>query len=106
MLDNKKMRPPEEKSGQALSMTEVFLIQAVFYIVVWMWNDHAATILTLSFAAIALFILVISLIAEVLDRSKVPRWYFWVMVISVLTPLIIGAFFLTLKNGTLDWMKF
>jgi uncharacterized membrane protein HdeD (DUF308 family) len=106
MLDNKKMRPPEEKSGQALSMTEVFLIQAVFYIVVWMWNDHAATILTLSFAAIALFILVISLIAEVLDRSKVPRWYFWVMAISVLTPLIIGAFFLTLKNGTLDWMKF
>jgi uncharacterized membrane protein HdeD (DUF308 family) len=98
MLDNKKMR--------SLSMTEVFLIQAVFYIVVWMWNDHAATILTLSFAAIALFILVISLIAEVLDRSKVPRWYFWVMAISVLTPLIIGAFFLTLKNGTLDWMKF
>jgi hypothetical protein len=106
MLDNKKFRPPEEESGQALSMTEVFLIQAVFYIIVWMWNDHAATILTLSFAAIALFILAISLIAEVLDRSKVPRWYFWVMGISVLTPLIIGAFFLTLKNGTLDWMKF
>jgi membrane protein YdbS with pleckstrin-like domain len=88
MLDNQKMRP--------LSMTEVFLIQAVFYILVWMWNDHAATILTLSFAAIALFILAISLIAEVLDRSKVPRWYFWVMGISVLTPLIIGAFFLNL----------
>jgi hypothetical protein len=98
MLDNKRFRP--------LSMTEVFLIEAVFYIVLWLWNDHAATILTLSFAAIALFILAISLIAEVLDRSKVPRWYFWVMAISVVTPLIIGAFFLTLKNGTLDWMKF
>ncbi len=98
MFDRSKFRP--------LSMTEVFLIQAVFYIVAWLLNDHAATILTLSFAAIALFILVISLIAEVFDRSKVPRWYFWVMVISVLTPLIIGAFFLTLKNGTLDWMTF
>jgi hypothetical protein len=98
MLDNKRFRP--------LSMTEVFLIEAVFYIVLWLWNDHAATILTLSFAAIALFILAISLIAEVLDRSKVPRWYFWVMAISVVTPLIIGAFFLTLKNGTLDWMRF
>jgi hypothetical protein len=98
MRDNQKMRP--------LSMMEVFLIQAVFYIILWMWNDHAATILTLSFAAIALFILAISLVAEVLDRSKVPRWYFWVMGISVLTPLIIGAFFLTLKNGTLDWMTF
>jgi drug/metabolite transporter superfamily protein YnfA len=98
MMESKKIRP--------LSMTEVFLIQAVFYIILWLWNDHAATILTLSFAAIALFILVISLIAEVIDRSKVPRWYFWVMGISIVTPLIIGAFFLTLKNGTLDWMKF
>jgi hypothetical protein len=89
-----------------LSMTEVFLIQALFYIVFWLWNDHVATILTLSFSAIALFILVISLIAEVFDRSKVPRWYFWVMGISILTPLIIGAFFLTIKNGTLDWMTF
>jgi hypothetical protein len=98
MLDKQKIRP--------LSMTEVFLIQAMFYIILWLWNDHAATILTLSFAAIALFILVISLIAEIIDRSKVPSWYFWVMAISILTPLIIGAFFLTLKNGTLDWMKF
>ena len=98
MRDTTKFRP--------LSMTEVFLIQAVFYTLLWLWNDHAATILTLSFAAIALFILVISLIAEVLDRSKVPRWYFWVMGISIVTPLIIGGFFLTLKNGTLDWMTF
>jgi hypothetical protein len=98
MSDRPRFRP--------LSMTEVFLIQAVFYIVFWLWNDHVATIMTLSFAAIALFILVISLIAELFDRSKVPRWYFWVMLISIFTPLIIGAFFLTLKNGTLDWMTF
>jgi hypothetical protein len=97
MFDRSKFRP--------LSMTEVFLIQALFYIVLWMWNDHVATILTLSLSAIALFILIISLIAEAIDRSKVPRWYFWVMGISILTPLIIGAFFLTIKNGTLDWMK-
>jgi hypothetical protein len=98
MIDRSKFRP--------LSMTEVFLIQALFYIVLWMWNDHVATILTLSLSAIAFFILLISLIAEALDTSKVPRWYFWVMGISILTPLIIGAFFLTIKNGTLDWMKF
>ena len=97
MFDRSKFRP--------LSMTEVFLIEALFYIVLWMWNDHVATILTLSLSAITLFILIISLISESLDRSKVPRWYFWVMGISILTPLIIGAFFLTIKNGTLDWMK-
>ena len=97
MFDRSKFR--------LLSMTEVFLIEALCYIVLWMWNDHVATILTLSLSAIALFILIISLIAESLDRSKVPRWYFWVMGISIFTPLIIGAFFLTIKNGTLDWMK-
>ncbi len=88
-----------------LSITEVFLIQAIVYMALWMWNEYVATIMTLSFSAIAFFILVISLISELIERSKVPGWYFTYMVISVLTPLIIGAFFWVLNNGNLAWMK-
>ena len=87
-----------------LSMTEVFLVEAIVYLLLWMWNDYVATILTLSFTAIALFILLVSLVAELIERSKVPRWYFGLMVISVVTPLIVGVFFMVLKKGGLDWM--
>ena len=89
-----------------LNLTEIFMIQAILYLLIWLWNDYAATILSLSFAAIALFIVVISLIAEVIEPSKVPRKYFYIMLISVLTPIIIGSFFMFLKKGTLDWMIF
>jgi hypothetical protein len=88
-----------------LSNIEVFLIEAVIYIVLWLWNDYIATIMTLSFAAIAFFILVVSLISEAIERSKVPRWYFSYMVISVLTPLAIGAFFYVLNKGSFGWMR-
>ncbi len=88
-----------------LSMTEVFLIEAIIYIAMWMWDEYVATIMTLSFSSIALFVLVISLISELIERSKVPRWYFTYMLISILTPLIIGAFFWVLNNGSFPWMK-
>jgi hypothetical protein len=89
-----------------LSISEIFLIQIIVYILLWLWNDFVATILSLSFAAIALFILLISLIAELIDKSKVPRWYFYVMFLSVLTPILVGSLFMYIKNGSLDWMVF
>ena len=86
-----------------LNITEIFLLQAIFYTLLWLWNDYVATLLSLTFSAIAFFILSVSLISELLDRSKVPRWYFYAMIISVVTPLIIGSFFMYLKEGALDW---
>jgi hypothetical protein len=89
-----------------LNLTEIALIQAVLYLLLWMWNDYLATILSLSFAAISFFVLLISLISELLERTKVPRSYFWIMVISCIIPIIIGSFFMLLKKGSLDWMVF
>jgi hypothetical protein len=95
------------KHGQKRTYTfEIFLIQIIIYLLLWLWNDFVATLLSLSFAAIGLFILIISLIAELIDRSKVPRWYFYVMILSVITPLMIGSLFMFMKNGSLDWMIF
>jgi hypothetical protein len=90
----------------SLSLSEIFMIQAILYLLIWLWNDFAATIMSLSFSAIALFIILIAGIAEVIEPSKVPRKYFYVMVISALTPIIIGSFFMLLKKGSLDWMVF
>jgi hypothetical protein len=90
----------------SLSLSEIFMIQAVLYLILWLWDDFAATIFSLSFAAIAFFIFLIALIAEAIEPSKVPRKYFYVMLVSAVTPLIVGSFFMYLKKGTLDWMIF
>ena len=45
-------------------------------------------------------------ISELIEPSKVPRKYFYIMLISAFTPIIIGSFFMILKKGTLDWMIF
>jgi hypothetical protein len=88
------------------NLTEIALGQAVIYLLIWMWNDHVATLLSLSFSAIAFAVLLLSLISELLERSKVPRWYYWVMFVSGVVPIIIGSFFMLLKKGELDWMHF
>jgi hypothetical protein len=94
----------EEKIS--LSLAEIFMIEAILYLVIWLWNDFAATIMSLSFAAIGLFIIIIALIAEAIEPSKVPRKYFYVMLVSVITPLLVGSLFMLLKKGALDWMVF
>ena len=85
---------------------EVCFIEAIIYILLWLWNDLTATILSLSFAGIAFFVLMVSLIAERLDKSKVSVWYYYFMIASFGVPLIVGAFFTVLKTGHFDWMKF
>jgi hypothetical protein len=90
----------------SLRLPEIFMIEAILYLMLWIWNDFAATIFSLSFSAIAFFILIIAMIAEVIEPSKVPRKYFYVMLISALTPLVVGSFFMYLKKGALDWMVF
>ena len=92
--------------NRQLNLSEIFMIQAILYLLVWLWNDYAATILSLSFAAIALFIVIIAFISELIEPSKVPRKYFYIMLISAFTPIIIGSFFMILKKGALDWMIF
>ena len=68
-----------------------------------MWNDYVALILSLSFSLICLFILAISLVAETMERSKAPKWYYYTMVVSIVAPLIATAFFTILKKGYMDW---
>lgn len=95
-----------QKSGKRTYVFEIFFIQIIIYLLLWLWNDFVATLLSLSFAAIGIFVLLISLIAEIIDRSKVPRWYFYVIVLSVLTPILVGSLFMFIKKGSLDWMIF
>lgn len=83
---------------------EIFLGQLVFYLLLWLNNDYLASLLALSLGGVFLVILVLALITELVEKSKVPSWYYQFMVASILAPVISFLLYLSLNRG-LDWMQ-
>ncbi|MEM7105192.1 MAG: hypothetical protein AAF502_18790 [Bacteroidota bacterium] len=79
----------------------IFLAQVIIYLGVWLWDDYIAKFLTLLMVAITVGVLVVSLIAELIERSKVPGIYFIFMVISILTPFLVAL--LVIGIGAAEW---
>ncbi len=87
-----------------LRLGEIFLIEVVFYLLCWLWNDYLASMISLIFGTLFLAILLISLVVEVIERSRVPRWYFYFMLLSVLAPVLSAAVYLSISKGV-DWIN-
>ena len=77
-----------------VSPLEIFLI-----------SDYLGSLLSAIFILTFLAILLLSLLVELIERSKVPRWYYWFMFVSVLAPLLVSALFLLLGWGNLSWLN-
>jgi hypothetical protein len=86
-------------------MILITLIQAIFYTLVWMYNDYFGTILSLVLACIALATMIISWIADRIEYAKVGKWYYPFLWISILIPVTISVLFWLFKGGELNWMK-
>lgn len=85
---------------------ELFLIEFIIYALLWLWDDYVASLLTVVMTVICFFILIISLLAELVESSKVPRWYFYFMAISVVTPIIVALVFIAFVGADFEWMSF
>ncbi|WP_373548627.1 hypothetical protein [Haliscomenobacter sp.] len=83
---------------------EVLLIEVIFYLGLWLLNDYVAMYLSMIFGSICFFILLFTGIAELLERSKVSRKYFWFMAMSALAPVVAAAIFFLL-GGEMTWNK-
>lgn len=85
-------------------LLELFLLEIILYILLWLWDDYLASLLSLVFGAIIALILLVSLVVEWVEPSKVPRWYFTLMLVSIAAP-IVAALLYTFLGGGLDWMN-
>lgn len=94
-----------EKSGIHNNFLAVILVQAILYTGLWLWNEYIASYLTLIFPSIILVILLIAIIADFIEPSRIPKWYYAMMICSILTPLLIGLLFYFLSEGQLDWLQ-
>lgn len=87
-----------------LSLLEIFLLQTVGWLALWLINDYIATLLTVIIGAIVSGVLLIALIAEAIERSKVPKKYFMIMGISILSLLLAAALYTGLLGGRMDFL--
>jgi hypothetical protein len=83
---------------------EIFLGELLLYFLLWLWNDYLASLFSVIFGSIFLLILILSLIVEWVERSKVPGWYYKFMVASILAPLAAAVLYLFL-HGELQWLN-
>ncbi len=93
-----------ESSDTRVNLAIIVLLQAVIYAGLWLWNEYIASYLTLIFPGMVLVMLIFALIADLIEPSRIPGWYYGLMIVSIVTPLIIGAVFYFLYEGRLDWL--
>jgi hypothetical protein len=95
----------EQKSGFRLSLLEIFLLETAFWLAFWLLNDYLAALLTLIIAAIVSAVLIVAMLSEAIERSKVPRWYFWLMGLSVLAPLVSALLYAVIFGGRFEFLE-
>jgi len=88
-----------------LGLIEIFLIQVVLYSIMWLISDYTATLLTLLFPVIFVCLLLLALLSELVQKSKVPRWYYLFMVISIIAPIVTALLFVYIMGVDFDWTK-
>lgn len=70
---------------------EIALIQLCFYLILWISYEYAALLMSVIFGGISLIILIVSIIIEMIEPSKVPKSYFSFMIISAIVPVLTGS---------------
>jgi hypothetical protein len=82
---------------------EVFLIELVLFMAMWMYDDYLASMISLILASISFMLLFVSLGVELIERSRVPRWYYYFMAASALAPILSGLIYFFI-SGELNWV--
>ena len=97
------MPPPKVNVTNQLFLTA--LIQAVAYMLLWLSNEYVAFYVTVIFPAMIFFILILARIADWIEPSRIPGWYYKVMLISIAIPVIIGFIFYFLHDGKFEFLS-
>ena len=88
-----------------LSLLEIFLLEVLLWLGLWLLSDYVATLLTLILGAIVSAVLLIALMSEWIERSKVPRRYFYIMALSVLAIGTAAGLYVLIFDGQLEFLK-
>ena len=85
-----------------IGLLEIITIQLILYVGLWLWSDYIASLVSMIFVPSFLALLIIALISELIERSKVPRKYYYFMISTVVIPIVV-ALLMKLLLGTIIW---
>jgi hypothetical protein len=88
-----------------VSLIEIFLLQTIFYAILWLVNEYVASYLCLILPIVAAVVLLISWIADLIEPARIGMKYYYVMAITVITPLLVGGCFYLIYDGNLAWLR-
>jgi hypothetical protein len=88
-----------------LNVAEIFLLQLIFYGSLWLLDEYVASYICLIFPIIIAVILLISWIADLIEPARIGSKYYFVMAVSVIAPIFVGAFFYFINAGDIGWLK-
>ena len=83
---------------------EIFLLELILWLGLWLVSDYVATLLTVILVAIFAAVLVVSLLSEWIERTKVPRSYFLLLALSIAASLLTALFYMAVFGGKLSWI--
>lgn len=81
-----------------------FLLQCIIYCLLWMYDEYLGLLLSLVLACIFTALLIFALIAELIEKSKVPRSFFIWMLISIAPPVLVSLIFIAISGGNFYWL--
>lgn len=70
----------------------ILLGQLIFYLSLLLYDDQIGKVVAVAVFVLALVVGTLSFVVEWIQPSKVSRWYFELVVISVLAPLLVLVF--------------
>jgi len=89
-----------------IPVLEIFLVEVVIFMTLWLLAPFWAGLFTFIIPLIAIPILLIALIAELLERSKISRIYFVMMLISIIVPPLVAVVYSWLSGNEWNFMNF
>lgn len=89
----------------SIKRTEILLLESIFFALCWVINDYIALILTIALTAIIAATLFISAASEGIERSRVPKSFFWTLFWAIFPPVIIGTIYHIMIEGEYTWMQ-
>ena len=81
---------------------EGFLAQVILYSLVWLISEYTGMLICVIMFAVITALLLLSLLTELVQRSKVPKSYFMWMALSAIAPLIVAIGFSMIYDGNFD----
>ncbi|MBK9107801.1 MAG: hypothetical protein IPM92_05315 [Saprospiraceae bacterium] len=90
----------DERKFPWLNFTILIVIS---FSILWLIQDYLAFFMSLLVPLISLFILIISLIVEYLEKSNVPKWYYKLLLLLIILPILTGLLFSGLNHFEFTW---